>query len=314
MLSRLQSRLCGIVTVLNTPFTIDDQIDTEALERNVTTAIEAGVAGFLVPAMASEVERLSPEERRLIVETVVAKAAGRAPVIGGASARTQAQRLEQTQQLIELGCDGILVSIPFEDEAEYRRDVRAIASLTPFLMLQDWDFQGSGLPVPLITDLFDELDSFQSLKVEVVPAGAKYSQVLAATNGRLHVAGGWAVMQMIEALDRGVHSFMPTGMHHLYTRIFQLYSSGNREEARSLFCRLLPVLAFSNQHLDISIHFFKRLLCKQGTFSTDHVRQPTIAFDEYHRRIADELIEYVTALTLDITSDNSATWRAASSS
>jgi 4-hydroxy-tetrahydrodipicolinate synthase len=49
--------LRGIVTVLNTPFTEEDALDLPGLRRNVQGAIRAGVAGFLVPAMASEVDR-----------------------------------------------------------------------------------------------------------------------------------------------------------------------------------------------------------------------------------------------------------------
>ena len=50
--------LKGIVTVLNTPFTKYDSIDFDSLERNVNEALKAGVAGFLVPAMAAEVYNL----------------------------------------------------------------------------------------------------------------------------------------------------------------------------------------------------------------------------------------------------------------
>jgi 4-hydroxy-tetrahydrodipicolinate synthase len=89
---------------------------------------------------------------------------------------------------------------------------------------------------------------------------------------------------------------MPTGMHEIYTRIFALYQSGQRDDARALFNRLLPVLAFSNQHLDISIHFFKRLLHRQGLYATDRVRQPILPFDAHHARIADELIDHALRL------------------
>ena len=103
-------------------------------------------------------------------------------------------------------------------------------------------------------------------------------------------------MQIIEALDRGVHAFMPTGMHELYTRIYDLYREGQRVEARALFEQLVPVLAFSNQHLDISVHFFKRLLHRQGIYSTPRVREPILPFDPTHEKIAQELI----AKTLDL--------------
>jgi dihydrodipicolinate synthase/N-acetylneuraminate lyase len=293
--------LRGIVTVLNTPFTHEDAVDLASLRRNVRRALEAGVAGFLVPAMAGEVDKLSESERLELAAAVVEEVSGRVPVIGGASAATGQAREGMGRRLIDLGCAGILVSIPFEGEDQYRREIARIAELEPpFLMVQDWDFHGAGLPLELIVRLFREVPCFRALKVEVVPAGAKYTRVLEATDGRLHVSGGWAVMQMIEALDRGVHAFMPTGMHELYVRIYRLYAEGRRGEAEALFERLLSVLAFSNQHLDISIHFFKRLLRAEGTYATDRVRPPILPFDGVHRARADALIHRVRVLTEEV--------------
>ncbi|MEH7438064.1 dihydrodipicolinate synthase family protein [Neobacillus drentensis] len=289
--------LHGIVTVLNTPFTEDDQLDLESLRKHVRYALNEGIAGFLVPAMASEVGKLNRLERKLMVETVVAEVNGKVPVIGGASAQTADERIFYTKELIQLGCEGILVSFNYENDKQYETDVREIADLNPgFLMIQDWDFQGYGAPVPLISRLFKEIDVFRSLKVEVVPAGVKYSEVIESTGGKLHVAGGWAVSQFIEGLDRGVHAFMPTGMHEIYVKIYSLYMQGDRNAAKQLFYRLLPVLAFSNQHLDISIHFFKRLLFQQNTYKTNRVRLPILPFDDYHEEISNELIKDVIRL------------------
>lgn len=299
----LITRLSGIVTVLNTPFTADDRIDTDSLRANVQQALAAGVSGFLVPAMASEVSKLSEAERALLVKTTVETVNGRAAVIGGASAPDPAERERVARALIDMGCDGVLASIPYEDDASYTQHVQALAALKPgFLMLQDWDFGGYGLSVPLLLRLFDD-GLFQSLKVEVVPAGVKYTEVLEATDGALHVAGGWAVMQMIEAFQRGVHTLMPTGMHRIYTRIHSLYAAGQHDAATALFRRLLPVLAFSNQHLDISIHFFKRLLHRQGVYATDRVRPPILPFDAYHEQVAEDLIRYVMALEAELSDD-----------
>lgn len=293
--------LRGIVTVLNTPFDAQDRVDRGALRANVQRALDAGVAGFLVPAMASEVYKLRPEERAAIVETVLDNAGTRAAVIGGASATTPEARLAEATRLIGQGCTGVLVSIPFESEAIYRREVESLANAQPpFLMLQDWDFNGPGLPIPLIVRLFEEVPAFRALKVEVAPAGPKYSALIEATDGRLHISGGWAVSQMIEALDRGVHAFMPTGMHRIYTTIYRRYVSGDRAGAEALFRRVLPVLAFSNQHLDISIHFFKRLLHRQGVYPTAKVREPILAFDRYHEAAAEGLIALAIALETEL--------------
>lgn len=248
--------LRGIVTVLNTPFSAADELDAEALRRHVRKALAAGVAGFLVPGMASEVDKLTSAERGLLVDIVLEEAKGRAVVIGGASATSGSERVRVARQLVAAGCDGILVSIPYQSDEQYAATVREVADTAPpFLMLQDWDPHGYGVPVATLVRLFETVEPVRAVKVEVVPAGRKYSELLATTGGRLHVSGGWAVMQMIEALDRGVHAFMPTGLHAVYVHIYRLYMVGDRQGACDLFERILPILAFANQHLDISIHF-----------------------------------------------------------
>lgn len=293
--------LFGIVTVLNTPFTRNNELDVHGLRSNVRKALQAGVAGFLVPAMASEVYKLNVDERLLMVDTVLEEVNGQVPVIAGAG-ETDMERARQLLKLyIDRGCRNVLFQIPFKDEGLFIDQFMYLAHVDPaMIMLQDWDAGGYGLPDELICRLFEEVPAFRCLKVETIPAGVKYSRILKLTNGRLHVSGGWAVSQMIEGLKRGVHAFMPTGMHFTYAKIYREYAAGNQEEAQKLFQQLLPVLAFSNQHLDISIHFFKRLLYRQGLYTTPQVRQPILEFDAVHEQMAGPLIDAVIALENNI--------------
>ncbi len=286
--------LKGIVTVLNTPFKTNDKIDFLALKSNVSEALNAGVAGFLVPAMASEVLKLSFKERMEMVDHVLQEVDGKVPVFVGTSSPTIPETEKILKSYLNLGCRHVLIQIPFLDELQFKRDFIQLAEFGPeVIMLQDWDASGYGLPDQLIMDLFETVPAFQCLKVETNPAGVKYSRMLEQSNGLLNISGGWAVNQIIEGLKRGVHAFMPTGMHWIYTRIFQDFQQGKISESTTLFHEILPVLAFSNQHLDTSIHFFKRLLWKQGIYPTPNVRQPILPFDEIHREIADNLIQKV---------------------
>jgi 4-hydroxy-tetrahydrodipicolinate synthase len=84
---------------------------------------------------------------------------------------------------------------------------------------------------------------------------------------------------------------MPTGLHRAYSRIHALYRSGDRASAQALFERILPILAFSNQHLDVSILFWKRMLWRQGIYPTPDVRASGLRFDAYQEAVADELVE-----------------------
>jgi len=286
--------LQGIVTVLNTPFTDSGTIDFHALKGNVREALNAGVAGFLVPAMASEVQKLSFDERLAMVDGVLQAAGGKVPVFAGTAGASFVESEEILNSYLELGCRHVLIQLPFVNEKQYKQNFLKLAACGPeVIMLQDWDSSGYGLPDQLIMDLFDLVPSFRCLKVETNPAGIKYSKILKLSNGTLNVSGGWAVNQMLEGLRRGVHAFMPTGMHWIYSKIFSDFHRGNVNEATTLFNEILPILAFSNQDLDISIHFFKRLLWKQGIYPTPNVRQAILSFDEIHRDIADNLIQKV---------------------
>jgi len=289
--------LHGIVTVLNTPFTDSGTIDFHALKRNVREALNAGVAGFLVPAMASEVQKLTFDERLAMVDGVLQAAGGKVPVFAGTASASFDESKDVLKSYLDLGCKHVLIQLPLLNEKQFTQDFVRLAECGPeVIMLQDWDATGYGLPDQLIIDLFDLVPSFRCLKVETSPAGIKYSNILKRSNGTLHVSGGWAVNQMLEGLRRGVHAFMPTGMHWIYTKIFRDYHRGNVNEATTLFNEILPVLAFSNQDLDISVHFFKSLLWKQGIYPTPNVRQPISPFDEIHRDIADDLIQKVMAI------------------
>jgi 4-hydroxy-tetrahydrodipicolinate synthase len=290
----------GIITVLNTPFTEADTVDCAALARHAVLALDAGVAGFLVPAMAAEVWKLTDEERDGMVRAVVEAIDHKVPVIGGASAATQAERLQNARRLAALGCDVVLVSQPFTSEEQYIREIGdiALASGLP-LMIQDWDATGSGVPIPAILGAFEAVDQLKYLKVETADAGQKYTALKRATAGALHVSGGWAVTQLIEALDRGVDAFMPTALHPVYVGIVEHYRGGNRDAAIELFRRVLPILAFANQNLELSIHFFKRLLWREGVYPTAKVRAPATVPDEYQLRIMDELIDLAVALAAE---------------
>jgi 4-hydroxy-tetrahydrodipicolinate synthase len=247
--------------------------------------------------MASEVYKLSEIERLEMVSTVLEEVNGKVPVIAGAGETDLAKSKRLLSKYIQLGCKNVLFQIPFLNEIQFKNHFYELAETGPeMIMLQDWDAIGYGLPDELICRLFEEVEAFRCLKVETVPAGIKYSRIIELTQGRLNVSGGWAVSQMIEGLKRGVHAFMPTGMHRIYTEIYRLWKSGKEVEAETLFQKILPVLAFSNQHLDISIHFFKRLLYRQGIYPTDLVREPILPFDKVHTEIANKHIQKIIQL------------------
>lgn len=293
--------LDGIVPILQTPFLANGEPDEESLARLAGDVIAGGAAGLIYPAIASEVGKLAPGERRSLLETVVKRAEGRVPVIAGVSAETLAESIGLAEHARAAGAAGMLAQAPGDvgrDPAALEAFFRRLATAVPLvLMIQDLDWQGDGMPVDLIRRLFEALPTFRCIKVETVPAGPKYSRLLDATDRRLHVSGGWAVTQMLDGLARGVQAFMPEGsMVRIYRRIYDLFRAGERDAAEALFERLLPVLAFSNQHIDVSIQFFKRLLLAKGIFRTPAAREPIRRLDAVQERTADRLVARVLEL------------------
>ena len=190
------------------------------------------------------------------------------------------------------GCEGVLANIPYENDAQYTDYVRAIDALQPgFLMIQDFNLSGSGVPVELLARLFEEVESFRCLKIETNLPGPKFTRVLEATGGRLNISGGWSITQYIEGLDRGAHAMVPTCMHEVYVKLDSLYRAGHRDAARALFYRIQPVIGFSNQDPDISKRFYKHMMWRLGYYATDRLRVRTVDYDRWFRRIGDEMID-----------------------
>ena len=290
--------LRGIVPSMNTPFLDDGSVDLAGIRRSVDAVVQTGVAGMLILAVAGETASLTLPEKRLVAQTFLAQTAGRVPVIIGCSSAEQADRLALAAMARELGAPVMLCQAPAGLGGQAL--VAQMAALTqvgpPVLMVQDLDFAGPGLPLADILLLRQQLPAFQCLKIEVALPGPKYSAVLEATQGALHVSGGWAAAQMLEALHRGVHAFIPTAMDAIYVAIYRHFQAGDVAQARALHEQLAPVLAFSNQHLDTSIRFFKHLRHREGLFATPLCRSGVRPLDEHQMRELELNVERVLAM------------------
>lgn len=291
----------GIVPVLQTPFHAEGSIDFASLSRLIEDALSGGATGFLAPAVASEVAALSPAEREQLVPFVVRQINGRVPLIAGCSAASPEACAANAMLGERAGASAILISPPdaLRNDGDGLREFLRIAlagSHLP-LILQDLDWTGTGLPLEVITMLRDSIPRFSGIKVECVPAGPKYTLLRERFGAGFHISGGWAIGQMIEAMDRGVDALIPeASMVAVYRHIWDLYHAGHRGEAVALFRRLLPLLAFTNQELRLSVKFFKRLLVERGIFTHATMRLPEPPWDTATEAIAAELI----ALYLDL--------------
>jgi len=283
--------LCGIVASLHTPFDEAGGLDEASLVRLVDHAAAAGCSGVLAAAVAGEVGALFPDERRRMLHLLGEATAGRLVLVAGVSAPELETSLSLAREAREAGAATILWQPPPGlDEAALETALERLGEAGPGpVMLQDLDWHGTGLDVMVLARLAERVQALKAVKVETAPAGPKYTAVREATGERLHLSGGWAAMQMPDGLARGLDAFIPSGLLPVYARIWALWQEGRVEEAIRLFERCLPILAFSNQHIEVSIRFWKRVRRQEGLFATDHCRPPIPPLDAVQDRQARSL-------------------------
>jgi dihydrodipicolinate synthase/N-acetylneuraminate lyase len=292
---KIVSGLRGIIPSLHTPFLEDNSLDLNSLRKLVDHTIETGCSGMLVGAVAGETSSLSIDEKQEVMNCCVNHNNNRIPLIVGCSADNQKDRVALSQSAKEAGADWILCQAPSNLKGnDLLNCFNEIADAGPDnLMIQDLSWFDNGMDDDDISLLFNNIKKFKGFKIEVLNSGPKYSRVLKCTNNQLHMSGGWAIMGMIEALNRGVHAFIPSTMEVVYNRIYQLFTENNLVEARSLFSKILPVLSFTHQHIDIAIKFSKMLRVKEGIFETSFCRSPIKDFDNFQLEEANLHVEKI---------------------
>ena len=292
----------GIIPSLHTPFCRDNKVDILSLQKLIDHTIVSGCAGMLVGAVAGENASLSLDEKETIINACVKHNNNRLPLIVSCSANNQYDRITLSRAAKVAGADWILCQTPNNlNGNELTECFNEIADVGPSnLMIQDLSWTDNGMNDEDILLLFENIKKFKGLKVEVLNSGPKYSRILKATNHKLHLSGGWAIMGMIEALNRGVHAFIPSTMEVIYNQIYNLFIEKKINKARDLFSTILPILSFTHQHIDIAIKFSKMLRVREEIFTTELCRSPISEFDIYQLEEANIHIEKVISLQNNI--------------
>ena len=104
-------RGCG--TALVTPFQDDGEVDLPALRALVNWQIAEGIDSLVACGSTGEAQTLTPAERESVVATVVEVAAGRVPVMAGATDNDTSRAVDETRRLCSLGVDFILTAGPY---------------------------------------------------------------------------------------------------------------------------------------------------------------------------------------------------------
>lgn len=111
-MSGLPSRIAGSWTALVTPFR-EGRVDHATLARLVERQIAAGTTGLCPCGTTGESPTISYAEHRAIVETVVATARGRVPVVAGAGSNDTHHAVDLVKSAKAAGAVGALAVAPY---------------------------------------------------------------------------------------------------------------------------------------------------------------------------------------------------------
>lgn len=278
--------LTGILPVLPTPFRADGAVDLPAMERIVDFALACGANGVVFPGFASEVDDLTADERATLLRTVVARVAGRVPVVAGASAPSAEEAIAHSRDAVAAGVTTVMIQAPKSVGvgadavgAFYRTIAESVPEIS--IVLQNAPApRGSDLNAETIHTIVAGNPSITYVKEETLPSGPPISAILKGKPAHLKgVIGGGGARYIIDEYQRGACAAMPaveiTDVHVALDRAFR---AGDVAKARELYMRTLPLLVIQANY---RMRFTKHVLSRRGIMDNDVVRAKLLTFDDY---------------------------------
>jgi 4-hydroxy-tetrahydrodipicolinate synthase len=239
--------LQGCGTALVTPFTDAGAVDFPALRALVDWQIAEGI-DFLVPCGSTgEAATMDERERERVVASVVAVAAGRVPVMAGATSNDTARAVAEARRMCRLGVDYILSATPYYNKPTQEGLYRHLAAVA----------DSSEKPVVLYNvpgRTSVNLKASTALRLAAHPnvAGIKEAsgdlkqvmEILVARPSGFAVLSGddWLALSIITAGGDGLISVASNELPGPMTAFVHLCLSGDLDSARRWHYRLLSLM------------------------------------------------------------------------
>ena len=276
--------LSGIIPVLPTPFNEDGSLDLESLNRLVDHAFTWGAHGIAIHGVASEVEKLTPEEYEKIADQVAQRIAGRLPLVMGVSGTDPGTAVRFSTHARRLGAVAVFAKAPppsrpemAEREAvDYYVSIAEAADLP--VAVQNFALAAGGSGVLTLESMVRVVAAdarIQYVKEETPPpaGNGKITQIRNALGERVSILSGLGGVTLVDDLRRGATGNMPGSvLVRPLIRIYDLYQQGREAEADELHGRILPLIVFRARWGNATVT--KTILKDLGILKTAAVRPP----------------------------------------
>ncbi len=241
------TRLQGCGTALVTPFTDGGEVDFPALRGLVEWQVAEGI-DFLVPCGSTgEAQTLDDSERERVVATVLETAAGRVPVMAGASSNDTARAVAEARRMCRLGADYILTATPYYNKPTQGglfRHFTAIADAsTKPICLYNVPGRTAVNLHPATALQLAEHANVMGIK-EASGDLAQVMQILRGRPDRLAVLSGddWLTLAIVAAGGDGLVSVASNELPGPMRALVHLVLAGDLAKARDWHYRLLPLM------------------------------------------------------------------------
>ena len=275
----------GVYLITVTPFTDAGALDLPSTDRMVDFCLEAGVTGLTVLGIMGEATKLTAEESRTYVKQVLARVAGRVPVVVGASAAGFAPMKELTQSVMDLGASGVMVAPPptvkTDDQIVSYFDMvsETLGPDVPWVLQDHPVSTGVQMSASVILRIIKNSPTCVMLKHEDCPGLAKMSAYRAASDKgdakRISIlTGNGGGLFLPEELSRGADGAM-TGFAYpeMMVDVVKAHFGGDVERAHDLFDAYLPLSRYEQQ-AGIGLAVRKHLLAQRGVIASAAIRKP----------------------------------------
>jgi 4-hydroxy-tetrahydrodipicolinate synthase len=288
----------GVFSVLPTPFTASGDVDPQSLKRVIDLFIADGVNGFTALGVTSEVARLTDSERGQVLDTVVAHANGRVPVVAGTTADGLRTCIDYTRRAKAAGASAVMISPPrmpkINSDAVAKHFAEVASAVDIPIIVQDYPpISGYAMEPALLARIAREVAAARTIKLEDPPTPFKISRILEQTKGLdVRIFGGLGGVFLLEELMAGAAGAM-TGFAFpaILVKVVTLFRAARIDEAADVFYAKVPLMRFEFQE-GIGMAIRKEVLRRRGALADGAIRAPAGTLDDGTRAALDRVLRW----------------------
>lgn len=289
--------ISGVLPILHTPFTADDEIDRTGLKQQIDWIFRIGADGVCT-GMVSETLRLTESERLELVSLMVELTDGRGCTVGSVGAESTKGAIRYAKAAEAAGCSAVMAippisaALPESQLWDYFTSIADAISI-PLIVQDASSYVGKAIPVAFYARLLNVYSPDKILfKPEASPAGPNLSALRDATKGRAKCFDGSGGMLLVDAWRRGLEGTMPgADLLDGVILLWRALKAGHDEHVSELSSLISAIVALQLQAgLDGFLAVEKHLMVRRGLFANDRRRRPyTWELDEETRIYVDLL-------------------------